>query len=164
MSPKWIPCRTWVRGSMTNLLWPYTLLPEYQAFLGEKGKDGREKRRELKERNVWHRYFYWSLPPPHSMIRYHPERTWERPLESFWIPLCVSVYKSTTWNQNIYEKFQWLLLADRTARIYLRSVTSGVIVCYPITATSRFWMCHTICWMVLCQAFLSLLPPPPSPI
>ena len=25
-------------------------------------------------------------------------------------------------------------------------------------------MCHTICWMVLCQAFLSLLPPPPSPI
>jgi len=21
----------------------------------------------------------------------------------------------------------------------------------------RFWMCHTICWMVLCQAFLSLL-------
>ena len=47
--------------------------------------------------------------------------------------------------------------------IYLRSVTSGSIVCYPITATSRFWMCHTICWMVLCQAFLSLLPLPPPP-
>ena len=48
--------------------------------------------------------------------------------------------------------------------VYLRSVTSGRILCYPITATSRFWMCHTICWMVLCQAFLSLLPPLPSPI
>ena len=63
---------------------------------------------------------------------------------------------------NIYEKFQWLLLADRPARIYLRSVTSRVIVCYPITPTSRFWMCHTICWMALCQAFLS--PPPLSKI
>ena len=51
-----------------------------------------------------------------------------------------------------------------SARVYLQSVTSGRIVCYPITATSRFWMCHTICWMVLCQAFLSLLPPPPSSI
>ena len=48
--------------------------------------------------------------------------------------------------------------------IYLRPVTSESIVCYPITATSRFWMCHTICRMVLCQAFLSLLPPPPTPI
>ena len=45
----------------------------------------------------------------------------------------------------------------------LRLVTSGGIVCYPITATSRFWMCHTICWMVLCQAFLSLLPLPHPP-
>ena len=79
-------------------------------------------------------------------------------------PSRVSVHKSTTWNQNIYEKFQWLLLADRSAPIYLRSVTSGVVVFYPITATSRFWMCHRICWMVLCQAFLSLLPPPPPPI
>ena len=35
---------------------------------------------------------------------------------------------------------------------------------YPITTTSRFWMCHTICWMVLCQVFLSLLLPPLSPI
>ena len=26
--------------------------PEYQAFLGEKGKDGSEKGRELKERNA----------------------------------------------------------------------------------------------------------------
>ena len=38
---------------------------------GEKGKDGSEKGRELKERNAWHRCFYWNLPPPHSMIRYH---------------------------------------------------------------------------------------------
>ena len=30
------------------------------------------KGRELKERNAWHRCFHWSLPPPHSMIRYHP--------------------------------------------------------------------------------------------
>ena len=90
------------------------------------------------------------------------ERPWERPLGPLWIPLCVSVHKSTTWNQSIYEKFQWLLLADRSARIYLWSVTSGGIVCYPITATSRFWMCHTICLMVLCQAFLSLLPPTTS--
>ena len=29
-------------------------------------------------------------------------------------------------------------------RSLLRSVTSGGIVCYPITGTSRFWMCHTI--------------------
>ena len=57
------------------------------------------------------------------------ERTWQRPLEPFLIPLCVSVHKSTKWNQNISEKFQWLLLADRSAHIYLRSVTSGVIVC-----------------------------------
>ena len=35
---------------------------------------------------------------------------------------------------------------------------------YPITTTSRCWMCHRICWIVLCQAFLSLLPPPLSPI
>ena len=89
--------------------------------------------------------------------------SWQGPLEPFWIPLCVSVHKSTTWNQTIYEKFQWLLLADPSARIYLRSVTSGVIVCYPITATSRVWTCHTICWIVLCQAFLSLLPLPPLP-
>ena len=34
----------------------------------------------------------------------------------------------------------------------------------PIKTTSRFWMCHTICWMVLCQVFLSLLLPPLSPI
>ena len=35
---------------------------------------------------------------------------------------------------------------------------------YPmIPATSRFWMCHTICWMVLSQAFLSLLPLPSPP-
>ena len=88
------------------------------------------------------------------------ERTWERPLGPLWIPLCVSVHESTTWNQSICEKFQWLLLADRSTRIYLWSVTSLGIVCYPITATSRFWMCHTICLMVLCQAFLSLLPPP----
>ena len=33
---------------------------------------GYEKGRELKERNAWHRGFYWSLPPPHSTIRYHP--------------------------------------------------------------------------------------------
>ena len=39
---------------------------------GEKGKDGSEKGREVKERNAWHRCFYRSLPPPHSMIRYHP--------------------------------------------------------------------------------------------
>ena len=31
-------------------------------------------------------------------------------------------------------------------RFSLRSVTSCSIVCYPITSTSRFWMCHTICW------------------
>ena len=79
------------------------------------------------------------------MLFLFPERTWERPLESLWIPLCVSIHKS-----------------KHSARVYLRSVTSGRIVCYPITATSRFWMCHTICWMVLCQAFLSLLPPLPS--
>ena len=80
---------------------------------------------------------------------------------------CLFEFLSTSlsiWNQNIYEKFQWLLLGDHCASIYLRSVTSGGIVCYPITATSRFWMCDTICWMVLCQAFLSLLPPPPSKI
>ena len=29
---------------------------------GEKGKDGSKKGRELKERNAWHRCFYWSLP------------------------------------------------------------------------------------------------------
>ena len=91
------------------------------------------------------------------------ERTWERPLEPFWIPLYVSVQKSTTWYQNIDNKFQGLLLTDRSARIYLLSMTSGSIVCYPITVTSRFWMCHTISWMVLSQAFLSLLPLPPPP-
>ena len=53
----------------------------------------------------------------------------------------------------MYEKFQW----PPPCWSLLQSVTSGGIVCYPITATSRFWMCHTICWMVLhLQAFLSL--------
>ena len=51
----------------------------------------------------------------------------------------------------------WDFLYERTAP------TSGVIVCYPITDTSRFWMCQTICGMVLCQAFRSLLPLPPPP-
>ena len=37
----------------------------------EKGKDGSDKGGELKERNAWQRCFYLSLPPPHSMIRYH---------------------------------------------------------------------------------------------
>ena len=65
------------------------------------------------------------------------------------------------WNQNIYEKFQWLLLADRCACIYLRSVTSGGIVCYPITSTSS--ESHD-----LLNGFVSGLlfssPPPPSKI
>ena len=45
---------------------------------GERGKNGSEKGREreigreVKERNAWHRCFYWSLPPSHSMIQYHP--------------------------------------------------------------------------------------------
>ena len=77
--------------------------------------------------------------------------------------LHLSAHKSTTWNQNTYIKFHWLLLADRSDHIYLRSVTSWGIVCYPITSTSRFWMCHSISWMVLCQAFLSLLPLPAPP-
>ena len=37
-----------------------------------KGENLSEKGREVKERNAWHRCFYWSLPPSHSMIRYHP--------------------------------------------------------------------------------------------
>ena len=76
---------------------------------------------------------------------------WNLQWEPLWIPLCVSIHRITTWNQN-------------TACIYLRSVTWGHIVSYPITATSRFWMCHTIWWMVLCQVFLSLLPRLPSPL
>ena len=47
---------------------------------------------------------------------------------------------------------------------YLLAVGDVRGCCELSTATSRFWMCHTICWMVLCQAFLSLLPPPPSPL
>ena len=39
---------------------------------GGKGERWKRKGRELKERNAWHRCFYWNLPPPHSMIRYHP--------------------------------------------------------------------------------------------
>ena len=42
---------------------------------------------------------------------------------------------------------KWLLLAlllNCSAPIYFRSVTSESIVYYPITATSRFWMCHTV--------------------
>ena len=39
-----------------------------------------------------------------SLLFLFQERTWERPLEPFWIPLYVSVLKSTTWNQNIDEK------------------------------------------------------------
>ena len=42
---------------------------------------------------------------------------------------------------------KWLLLAlllNFSAPIYFRSVTSEGIVYYPITATSRFWMCHTV--------------------
>ena len=62
------------------------------------------------------------------------------------------------------KNFNGFSLEITVLEVYLRSVTSGGIVCYPITATSRFWMCDTICWMVLCQAFLSLLPPPPSKI
>ena len=60
-----------------------------------------------------------------------------------------------------------LFLNPTVGFLYERTApTSGIIVCYPITDTSRFWMCQTICWMVLCQAFLSLLrlPPPPSKI
>ena len=154
MSPKWIQCRTWVRGSMANLLRPYT-------FLGEKGKDGSEKRRELKERNAWHRCFYWSLPPPHSMIRYHPERTWESPLESVWIPLWVSVYKSTIWNQNIDEKFQCLLHADRSARMV------GDVREYCVLSNHCYIQILDVSHDLL-NGFVSGLPfsspPPPSPI
>ena len=57
-----------------------------------------------------------------------------------------------------------LFLNPTVGFLYERTApTSGIIVCYPITDTSRFWMCQTICWMVLCQAFLSLLPLPPPP-
>ena len=109
-------------------------------------------------RHIFDRSWYMKL--------FHTPRTSFLLTTRLSIPLCVSVHKSTTWNQNMYEKFQWLLLADRFGGIQLRSVTLGVIAFYPITATSRPWMCHTICWMVLCQAFLSLLPltPPPSKI
>ena len=58
------------------------------------------------------------------------------------------------------SKHLWKISVASPCRSLLRWVTSVGIVCYPITATSRFWMCHTICLMVLCQAFLSLLPPP----
>ena len=34
---------------------------------------------------------------------------------------------------------------------------------YCVLSNHCHWMCHTICWMVLCQAFLSLLPLPPTP-
>ena len=54
-----------------------------------------------------------------SVLFLFQERTLERPLGLFWILLCISVHKSTTWNQNIDEKFQWLLLADYSARIWL---------------------------------------------
>ena len=40
-----------------------------------------------------------------SVLFLFQERTWEHPLEPFWIPLYVSVHKSTTWNQNIDDKF-----------------------------------------------------------
>ena len=39
--------------------------------------------------------------------------------------------------------------SKHSAGVYLLSVTSGRIVCYPITATSIFWMCHTICYNLL---------------
>ena len=64
---------------------------------------------------------------------------------------------------NMKSKHLWKISMASPCRSLLRSVTSVGIVCYPITATSRFWMCHTICWMVLCQAFLSLLPLPTPP-
>ena len=50
----------------------YSKLAWVSGVSGEKGKNGREKGREVKERNAWHRCFYWSLPPSHSMIQYHP--------------------------------------------------------------------------------------------
>ena len=47
-------------------------------------------------------------------------------LESALIPLRVSVHKSITyrysWNQKIYEKFQWLLLANRSCGRWCQGV------------------------------------------
>ena len=58
---------SWARVIIVNLF-----LAWVSGVSGERGKDGSGKERELKERNALHRCFYWSLPPPHSMIRYHP--------------------------------------------------------------------------------------------
>ena len=78
--PEQLWFRLWVESArllvrfLTNQYQESTnqLLAWVSGVSGERGKDGSEKRRELKERNAWHRCFYWSLPPPHSMIRYHP--------------------------------------------------------------------------------------------
>ena len=52
------------------------------------------------------------------------------------------IHKSTTCNQNIYEKSLngFRLPADRSVCVYFQSVTLEAIACYPTTVTSRFWI------------------------
>ena len=56
------------RGFVNALLEWGVSLAWVSGVSEENGKDGREKGRELKERNAWHRCFYWSLAPPRSMM------------------------------------------------------------------------------------------------
>ena len=69
----------------------YFLSLSIRRFWG-KG-DGRENGRELKERNAWHRCFYWSLPPPHSMIPYHPIEI----ISSHWVVSLTCKSHLTVW-------------------------------------------------------------------
>ena len=93
------------------------------------------------------------------------ERTWERPLKPFWIPLCVSVslYKyHITWNQNIYENF---LMASPCRSLCSYLLTVGDVRGYCVLSNH----CHIQILDVshdLLNGFVSGLPfssPPPPP-
>ena len=115
-------------------------------------------------------YFEYMFPLNYEALKtqfllgfyFYSRKELESALQSLFEFLSASVSIKVSHTGNMKSKHLWKM-SMASCRSFLWSVTSVGIVCYPITATPRFWLCHTICWMVLCQAFLSLLPLPPPP-
>ena len=90
----------------------------------------------------------WKHNSCSSLIFIPGKNLRERPLEPFRIPLCVSIHKITTWNQNTLLVFtcgRW---------------RQGRIVCYPDSGcVTRFarWLCVRLLF-----SLLPLSPPPPK--
>ena len=87
---------------------------------GGKGERWKRKERELKERNALDRCFYWSLQPPHSMIRYHPIKI----SSGHWVVSCqLHVSKKLAWNKS--HLAVWPSSGACVATISLFSLTSN---------------------------------------